>query len=699
MTSSPTLLVVDDSAPARDMLARRLERKGFHVVTAASGEEALLRLSVPPVDLVVLDIEMPGLNGFDVLKHLRQRYSSARLPVIMATADHASETVVRALDAGANDYVTKPLDFPVILARITAQVSRKRAEEALHESEERYALAAEATSDAFWDWTTATNTIRFSARWNAMLGGGETELIESPEAWFSRVHPEDVGKVRDGVAALIRGTAPSFDSEHRLLHADGRYIWTRSRALAVRNADGKTQRIVGSQADITVGKVADPLTGLPNRLLFVDRLTHCINRKKRYPDFHYAVLFLDLDGFKNVNDSLGHIAGDELLVTIGRRLDACVRAIDTVGRDVTRPQTVARFGGDEFILLLEDLRAPEDALIVGERLKAAIAETCRVGGQDVFMCASIGIVLDTAAYERADDVLRDADTAMYHAKTSGRNRNALFDPWMRDQAIERLAIEAELNRAAARDEFVTVYQPIVSLTTGRIAGVETLIRWNHPRRGQLAPEFFIKAAEETNVILHIGQTALTQGCRQLRAWDDAHSEFAPVFVSVNLSGKELMSTDLVSRVRTVLADTGLTPGRLNLEITESLLIEQPDAVIERLRELRTLGVRICIDDFGTGYSSVSYLHRLPVTTLKIDRSFVTRMTEPGDHSEIVRTILTLAHALHLDVVAEGIETAAHAAALKALGCEDGQGYLYAKPLPPADVALLLAGSAPSAETH
>ena len=691
MTTSATLLVVDDSAPARDMLARRLERKGFQVLTAANGEEAIARMSGSPIDLVVLDIEMPGLDGFDVLKELRQRHSPARLPVIMATADHASETVVKALDAGANDYVTKPLDFPVVLARITAQVSRKRAEDALHESEERYALAAEATNDAFWDWTLDTNTIHFSARWNQMVGCGDSELVDGPEAWFARVHSDDVAKVREEVADLIRGAAPSFDSEHRLLHADGHYIWTRSRALAVRDAEGRTQRIVGSQADITVGKVADPLTGLPNRLLFVDRLTRCIHRKKRHAEFHYAVLFLDLDGFKNVNDSLGHMAGDELIVIIGRRLDTCVRAVDTVGRGVQRLQTVARFGGDEFTLLLEDLKAPEHALIVVERLRAAISEACHVGGHDVFMRASIGIVLDTASYERPDDLLRDADTAMYHAKTSGRNQFAVFHPSMRDQAVERLALETELNRAVERNEFSAVYQPIVSLGTGQIVGVEALMRWNHPRRGHLLPDTFIKAAEETNVILHIGQAALTQSCRQLRAWDDAYGPKSPSFVSVNLSGKELMSPDLVARIERVLADARLTPARLNLEITESLLIEQPEAVIERLGELRTLGIRICIDDFGTGYSSLSYLHRLPVTTLKVDRSFVTRMSEPGDHCEIVRTIVTLAHALHLDVVAEGVETPSHAAALKALGCEYAQGYLYAKPLPPADVALLLGG--------
>jgi diguanylate cyclase (GGDEF)-like protein/PAS domain S-box-containing protein len=692
MTLSATLLVVDDSPPARDMLARRLERKGFAVVTAASGPEALASIAAATIDLVVLDIEMPGMDGFEVLKELRRRYSAARLPVIMATADHASETVIKALDAGANDYVTKPLDFPVVLARITAQVSRKRAEEALHESEERYALAAEATNDAFWDWTIATNSIHFSARWSAMIGCGDTEVDDGPEAWFSRVHPDDVGKVRDEVDDLLHGRSPSFDSEHRLLHADGHFIWTRSRALAVRDADGRTQRIVGSQADITDGKVADPLTGLPNRLLFVDRLTRCIHRKRRHQDFYYAVLFLDLDGFKNVNDSLGHMAGDELIVLIGRRLDACVRAVDTVGRGVTRSQTVARFGGDEFTLLLEDLAAPTDAMIVVQRLQAAVSEACHVGGQDVFMSASIGIVLDTAAYDRPDDLLRDADTAMYHAKTSGRNRHAVFDARMRDEAVERLAIETELNRAVERDEFVAIYQPIVSLTTGQIVGLETLIRWKHPRHGFLGADSFIKAAEETNVILQIGQAALGQSCRQLRAWDDAFGRNAPPFVSVNVSGKELMSPDLVARIERVLGEARLAPARLTLEITESLLIEQPEAVIERLRELRALGIRICIDDFGTGYSSLSYLHRLPVTTLKVDRSFVTRMTEPGDHCEIVRTIITLAHALRLDVVAEGVETAGQAAALKTLGCEYAQGYLYAKPLPAADIALLLGGA-------
>jgi diguanylate cyclase (GGDEF)-like protein/PAS domain S-box-containing protein len=684
-----TVLVVDDDEMARDMLARRLERQGFRTLTASGGQEAINRVTESPIDLVLLDIEMPGLNGFEVLRVLRRQYSQAILPVIMATANHDTETVVAALAAGANDYVTKPLDFPVALARITAQISRKRAEEALHESEERYALAALAANDGFWDWHLADDHVYYSARWKAMVGCEDGEIGDSPEEWFSRVHADDLAKVRDEIAELISGRATSIENEHRLLHKEGHFIWTGSRALAVCNADGRPQRIVGSQADITGGKVADALTGLPNRLLFVDRLTRCMHRRKRRPDFHYAVLFLDLDGFKNVNDSLGHIAGDELLVIIGQRLDACIRAGDTIGRVLTRPHTVARFGGDEFTVLLEDLSAPEDAVAVAQRLQAAISADCRVGEHDVFMTASIGIVLDTDSYERPDDVLRDADTAMYHAKTAGRNRHAVFDVSMRDLAVERLALGTELNRAVERDEFRTVYQPIVSLATGQVIGLEALIRWNHPRRGHLVPKYFIAAAEETSVILHIGQAALDQACQQLRKWGDRFPHAAGLFVSVNLSGKELMSPELVGRITAALTESGLAPPRLKVEITESLLIDKPDAVIGRLKELRALGIHICIDDFGTGYSSLSYLHRLPVTTLKVDRSFVARMTEPGDHIEIVKTIITLAHALRLDVVAEGVETPEQASALRALGCEHAQGYHYARPLQPADVELLL----------
>jgi diguanylate cyclase (GGDEF)-like protein/PAS domain S-box-containing protein len=689
VTHRASVLIVDDDEMARDMLARRLERQGFRALTASGGQDALCKVAETPVDLVMLDIEMPGMNGFEVLQVLRTRHSQASLPVIMATANHDSETVVKALSAGANDYVTKPLDFPVVLARITAQISRKRAEEALHESEERYALAAQAANDGFWDWRLADDRVYFSPRWKAMLGHGEAEVGDSPDEWFSRVHADDVGKVRQAVADLATGRAPSFDSEHRLQHKDGHFIWTSSRALAVHDADGRTQRIVGSQADITGAKVADALTGLPNRLLFVDRLTRCLHRRKRRQDFHYAVLFLDLDGFKNVNDSLGHIAGDELLVIIGRRLDACVRAGDTVGRVITKPHTVARFGGDEFTVLLEDLKASEDAVAVAQRLQAAISADCHVGGHDVFMTASIGIVLDTDAYERPDDLLRDADTAMYHAKTAGRNRHAVFDAGMRDLAVERLALGTELKRAVDRDEFTTANQPIVSLSTGQLIGFEALIRWNHPRRGHLIPKHFIAAAEETSVILHIGQAALAQSCRQLREWDKQFVRSSHLFVSVNLSGKELMRQDLVARIERTLAETGLPANRLKVEITESLLIDNPEAVIDRLGELRALGIHICIDDFGTGYSSLSYLHRFPVTTLKIDRSFVARMTEPGEHVEIVRTIITLAHALQLEVVAEGVETPEQAAALKAFGCEYAQGYLYARPLPAADIELLL----------
>jgi diguanylate cyclase (GGDEF)-like protein/PAS domain S-box-containing protein len=623
-----SVLVVDDNDLSREMLARRLERSGFRAVLAADGREALRRVAEAPIDLVMLDIEMPDVNGFEVLRLLRQQYSQAELPVIMATANHESATVVQALSEGANDYVTKPLDFPVVLARVTAQLSRKRAEEALRESEERYALAARAANDGFWDWRLGDNHVFFSSRWKEMVGCEENGVSDSPDEWFSRVHPADKDGVKEGIAALVEGRAPSFENEHRMLHTRGHFIWTSSRALAVRDGEGRTLRILGSQTDITEGKVADALTGLPNRLLFLDRLDRCIVRKRRKSDYYYAVLFLDLDGFKTINDSLGHVAGDELLVTTGRRLDACVRATDTVGRVLMKHHTVARFGGDEFTVLLEDLKAPGDAIAVAQRLQAAISAPCRIGDHEVFTSASIGIVLETAGYECPEDLLRDADTAMYRAKAVGRARYAVFDGSMREVAVERLVLATELKQAAERGEFSTVYQPIVSLATGELTGFEALARWDHPRRGRVSPAQFITTAEEIGVVQQIGQAVLEQSCRQLRDWDARFARASRLFVSVNLSTKELGLGNLVQRIEGVLAATGLPPGRLKLEITETLLMDHPEAVTERLRHLRALGVRLCIDDFGTGYSSLSYLHRFPVTTLKVDRSFVGRITEP-----------------------------------------------------------------------
>jgi diguanylate cyclase (GGDEF)-like protein len=411
----------------------------------------------------------------------------------------------------------------------------------------------------------------------------------------------------------------------------------------------------------------------------MDRLTRCLLRKRRFREFHYAVLFLDLDGFKHVNDSLGHIAGDELLASVGRRLEDGVRANDTVGR-IASPHTVARFGGDEFTILLEDLRAPDDALTVAKRVQEALEHPFDVAGQEVFTTVSIGVVLDTDDYVRPEDLLRDADTAMYTAKASGRTQYAVFDGAMRAVAVERLQLGTDLKKAIDRDEFTTYYQPIVSLDVGVLAGFEALIRWNHARRGLVSPGEFIHLAEETGLIVRIGQAVLARACSDLRDWQRRFPKAAGLTVSVNLSGKELMQPDVVERVRHVLASTGVDAGLVKLEITESLLMDNPEAVAARLGSLRELGVRLSVDDFGTGYSSLSYLHRFPVHTLKIDRSFVSRIGADSGPAEIVRTVVALAHNLKLDTVAEGIEHREQLDALREMGCEFGQGYYFSRPL-------------------
>ena len=386
------LLIVDDNEMNRDMLARRLSRKGYVIGLAESARGLLPRVKEDGIDLVLLDIEMPEVTGLDALQELRRCFSPIELPIIMVTAKNQSDDIVRALDMGANDYLTKPIDFPVALARISTQLSHKMAQEALRESEERYALAARGANDGLWDWNLLTNAVYFSPRWKSMLGFREHEVEDRLEEWFGRIHDADRERVREEIAAHQRGLTPHFESEHRLLHKDGGFRWMLSRGLSVFDLSGKALRMAGSQTDITERKVSDPLTGLPNRLLFTDRLGRLIKHSKRRKDHLFAVLFLDLDGFKMINDSLGHLVGDQLLVGVANRLEKCLRSSDTVAR-LGETFTVARLGGDEFTILLDDLKEPDDAKRAAERLMDALTPPFVLGGKEVFTSVSIGIAL------------------------------------------------------------------------------------------------------------------------------------------------------------------------------------------------------------------------------------------------------------------------------------------------------------------
>jgi diguanylate cyclase (GGDEF)-like protein/PAS domain S-box-containing protein len=607
----------------------------------------------------------------------------------MVTAKNQSDDIVKALEMGANDYLTKPIDFPVALARISTQLSHKNAQEALRESEERYALAARGANDGLWDWNLLTGAVYFSPRWKAMLGFQENEIEDRLEEWLDRIHDADRDRVKQEIDAHQKGLTPHFESEHRLLHKDGGFRWMLSRGLAVHDATGKTLRMAGSQTDITERKVSDPLTGLPNRLLFIDRLGRLIRHSKRHKDHLFAVLFLDLDGFKMINDSLGHLIGDQLLVGVAARLEKCLRSSDTVAR-LGETFTVARLGGDEFTILLDDIKEPADANRAAERLMKALAPPFVLAGKEIFTSISIGIAMSNTAYEEPEDLLRDADTAMYRAKSLGKARFEVFDADMRASVMARLQLETDMRRALERHEFRNVYQPIVALESGRIVGFEALMRWQHPTRGMIGPEEFIFVAEETGLIRDLGWWSLREACRQMSTWRTRSKAYLDLTMSVNVSAKQLLQPHLVDEMSKLLRETALPPEALKLEITESAVMADPAAAAEMLQQIKSLGVRLAIDDFGTGYSSLSYLHRFPLDTLKIDRSFISGAADGSDGMEIARTIMPMAKNLRLDVVAEGVETIEQVGLLRRLQCKYAQGYYFSKPLAPEEVPPLLA---------
>jgi PAS domain S-box-containing protein len=689
-TSGAALLVVDDDVASRDQLTRRLERRGYAVATAASGDEALKYVATHQVSTVLLDAEMPGMSGLEVLHRLRQTWTASELPVLMVTGADTRDAVATALDLGANDYVSRPIDFPVALARIRNQLSRKDAEDRLRSSEQKYALAAMGANDGLWDWDLVTDVVHYSTRWKTILGCDERAIGTRPDEWFGRVHPEDLPRLRRDLDEHLSGRSPHLENEHRMRHANGAYRWVLTRGLAVRDKSGTPVRMAGSQSDITEGKVVDVLTGLPNRMLLIDRLERSLVHHRSHPGSQFAVLFLDLDGFKVVNDSLGHQMGDQLLQAVARRLEESLRTTDLVVRSGQLPQpvehTLARLGGDEFVVLLHDVRGIVDATRVAERLQAALGRPFDLDGRQVYSTASIGISLGSGSYSKAEDVLRDADTAMYRAKALGKARAEVFDTSMREQVLSRLQLDTELRLAVERHEFMPYYQPIMELATGRLRGFEALLRWQHPVRGVVLPAEFIAVIEENGFVVPVGRRFFAEVCRQLGRWRTEDDQACHFSLNVNFAGQQFLDPRLVEDLLIMIDDAGIEPERMVVEITESSAIGNIARAVAVLERIREAGLRIVLDDFGTGYSSLSCLHELPISGLKLDRSFLLRERR---HPEILKAILMLARQLGLTVTAEGVETAAQAEELRALGCDYAQGFLFARPMPPSEAGVFM----------
>ena len=568
---------------------------------------------------------------------------------------------------------------------------RVRVEEALREAEERYrTLVEQIPAVTYIDKVTdgPDEPIYTSPQIEEMLGYTPEEWLEG-HLWSECLHPDDKERVLTADGRFEAGGEP-FSEEYRLIAKDGSVVWVREEAVVTRNDAGEPQYWQGVIFDITERKnleeelqhraFHDTLTGLPNRALFSDRLRHAVERTRRETG-KIAVLLLDLDDFKLVNDSLGHSAGDELLVDVGERLLASLRTGDTA----------ARLGGDEFAVLLENLADVDEAERVAERISDTLRPPFALGERETLVTASIGIAFDGTAdtNKGPEELMRDADVAMYRAKRSGKARYALFEENMSARAMERLELIDDLLRALAREELALHYQPKVSLATGRIVGFEALLRWEHPERGLLLPERFVPLAEETGLIVPIGRWVLREACHTAREWQQQYPCDPPLVVCVNLSSKQLRDPDLFRDVHRIIRESDLEPSSLDLEITESVAMEDASATAATLEELHALGVRVIIDDFGTGYSSLSRLERFSVDYIKIDRSFVGRLDGESGAGVLVKAMIDLAHALGIEVVAEGVETAGQLERLREMGCGLAQGYYFSRPQPREAIQVLL----------
>ena len=659
----------DDFVLTRNLLSEIKGGMSFHLEWAQSYAEGMERIERAEHDVYLLDYQLGRRNGLELL---RETIGRCRSPMILLTGLADDAVDVEAMKAGAADYLLKDrIDASLLGRSIRYAIERTHAVHALRESEERYQTLVELSPDAIIVHVDRRIVFINSAGMRLLGAANREQLLGLPILNF--IHEDFRDSVENRIHKLIEEGIEAPFAEEKLIRLDGTLLDAEVAAVKFVYQDQPAVQVVAR--DISARKQAeerlvhdafhDGLTGLPNRSLFLEHLKLAAERTRRPKGYLFAVLFLDLDRFKNINDSLGHPAGDQLLQAIARRLEKCLRQVDIV----------ARFGGDEFAVLLDGLDDASDAVRVAERIQRELRTPLSLNGHEVFTSASIGIAISGRGYQHMEEIVRDADTAMYRAKALGKARHEIFDTEMHAHAVTLLQLETDLRRAVERKEFCVHYQPIVSLTDAELYGFEALLRWNHPERGLIMPGEFISIAEETGVIVPLGRWILRQSCRQMSEWQRKFPIARNLILSVNISGKQFAQPDLFHQVAGILRETGFSPHRLQLEITESVVIENTATVTDVLIKLRGLGVTLSMDDFGTGYSSLSYLHRFPIDTLKIDRSFIRSHVANGE-SGIVRTIIMLAHDLGMRVVAEGVETAEQLGYLQSLGCEFGQGYLF-----------------------
>lgn len=698
------ILVIDDSPNNLRILSMALAGLDYDVRCANSGVHAFQVIEADLPNLILLDIRMPDMDGYTVCQQLKADPTTREIPVIFISALDDAFDKVKAFASGGADYITKPFQVEEVLARVKNQLDLQLAQakldqlnneleqrvslrtqqlqavnQRLQASEERLESILNTLEDVIWSATISPFQILYlNPAVTSLYQHSVEDFLKNSELWFEAIHPEDRLGVRASMKAMTnRG---SLDIEYRILRPDGDIRWVRNRSHLLVTNDATPIRMEGIITDISDRKRAeqqlmhdalhDALTQLPNRTLFIERIEHALKRKRRRPDYTFAVLFIDLNRFKIVNDSLGHGVGDRLLVEVAKRLLHCTRPEDTV----------ARLGGDEFTILLDEIVDTADVIACVERIQSELDLPINVLGNTVFTGASIGIAIATEAYTAASDLLRDADIAMYRAKEIRKSGYELFDQVMYAQTMRRLKLENDLRISLEQQAFQLYYQPIISLADQHLLGFEALVRWQHPVEGMISPDEFINIAEETGLIVPIGSWILAQACRQIREWQLRYQNYRHLRININVASQQIREPSLLDTIDHILHEVGLSGSYLRMEITESTLMQQTEVTIQTLKQIRQRQIQISIDDFGTGYSSLNYLTRFPINNLKIDQSFVGRMHLDPDSFEIVRTITALAHTLGMDVTAEGIERPEQLDQLKALGCELGQGYFFSQPL-------------------
>ena len=700
LQTKPQVLVVDDDPTIRLLMQEVLIQQGLEVAEAADGAGALEAIARARPELVLLDVQMPGLDGFEVCRRIRADSDGDPITVVMVTGLDDTKSIERAYEEGATDFITKPINWPILGHRIRYLLRARTAFLQLRRSEARLAEAQRIARLGHWEWDIPSGSLIWSREVFRIFGLEPGEVEPTYAFFLEQVYPEDRAMVEAAVEEALRGNQ-EYALDHRIARPDGSLRILHEQAEVVRDPDGRPVRMSGTVQDITERRDAerrirylayyDPLTGLPNRRLFQEQTTLELRHAEREGG-GLALLYLDLDRFKQINETLGHDVGDEVLKQVAQRLEQGLRHSDVIGRGGTLFE-VSHLGGDEFSILLSRIHRPQLVAEIARRLLHDLSHPFRVGEEEFYLSASIGAALYPEDGRDPDTLLRSADTALHHAKRTEGTQVTFYSNEMNVRVRQRLTLETRLRRALEEERLSLRYQPQVELATGRIAGVEALLRWHDPDLGEVSPARFISLAEETGLIVPIGEWVLRTACRQGRLWEMAGHR---LHLGVNLSPIQFGRKDLLTCIERVLGDSGLTPDLLELELTEGTLMQDLSVALHALATLKELGIRLSVDDFGTGYSSLAYLQRFPLNSLKIDRSFIQNLTRNEQDATITNTVIALGHSLGLTLVAEGVEEPEQRDYLAAQGCDLIQGFLFGRPMPAADLTeRLRAGFGPS----